>query len=328
MSEDVAAVGLAFVAEENVPLHFCGLSDSGDVERGGGEIDAVQEALVHGARLEMRGRREILRPVNDQRHEQSFLIAELFPTHMRLSVVAEEDNDRVVCEPVFFQRIKDGADLAIQLRRGVEIFRPVLPRDLVIGIIRWNLHLRGIGMRRRMIHAMRFVEVHLRIEWLVRLQIIPLRRVERLVVREKVPVGLAAAFESARLRHLHEVCREVTGIAQPSGQDTHAIGQRLLVLCAVIVRADRGGIHARHEGRATHGAHHAYIKMRVAHAIAREPVEVRRADFLRAVAAEMLSKILRDEPEDVRSRGFRISREDSLRADREQKDGEEQFHRV
>ena len=56
---------------------------------------------------------------------------------------------------------------------------------------RWDLHLRRGGVWRTVEGAVRFLEVHLRIERLVRLQIIPVRRMKRLHRRCEIPVRLA-----------------------------------------------------------------------------------------------------------------------------------------
>ena len=246
MAENVALIGFAMLAEEHVSLHFLRLRDARDGEGRRAEINALQHPLVHTAGLEMRGRGDGFRVLNDERHEEPFLVAELLSTHMRLSIIAEENDDRIVCETIRFQRLDDRADFAVQLRCSVEILSPVLTRDFVVGIVGRNLHLRRVGVFRCFIHAMRFVEIHLRIKRLMRFQVAPLGGVERLFRREEVPVGFAGALESTRRRHLDEIGGEVSRIAQPAGERTHAVGQCLFVLSAMILCADGCRIHAGH----------------------------------------------------------------------------------
>jgi len=63
------------------------------------------------------GRGKVLRPANDQRHQQPAVVTKLFAAHVRLAVVTEENDDGVVRESVGFQLFEDEPDLAVQLRR-------------------------------------------------------------------------------------------------------------------------------------------------------------------------------------------------------------------
>ena len=58
---------------------------------------------------------------------QPFLVAELLAPDVRLAVIAEEDDDRVVGQPVGLELLEDQADLAVELARRVEIRGVVRP---------------------------------------------------------------------------------------------------------------------------------------------------------------------------------------------------------
>ncbi len=69
----------------------------------------------------------------------------------------------------------------------------------------------------------------------------------------------------------------------------------------MVVGADGSLIHARHECGTTWRADgRGGEEPRVPHALGREAIEVRRPDFLRAVATELRPQILGNQPEDVR----------------------------
>src|SRR5262249_35915547 len=117
ITENVIALGLAMIAEKNAALHFWRLHGSGDSDHRRREIDAIDHPRVASAGLEVRGSGKIFRPMNDERHEKSFLVAELFPARVRLAIVAEKEDDRIVGESVRFQCFENSADLPIHFRR-------------------------------------------------------------------------------------------------------------------------------------------------------------------------------------------------------------------
>ncbi len=54
---------------------------------------------------------------------------------MRLTVVAEKDDDRIIRESDLLQGFEHQADLAIELTGGIQILGPIRPRHSVIGIV-------------------------------------------------------------------------------------------------------------------------------------------------------------------------------------------------
>ena len=94
---------------------------------------------------------------------------------------------------------------------------------------------------------MRLLEVDLREERLVRLEVRPVVRVERLAVVGEVPVGLARADDVDVLGKRPDVGREVARVAEPVGSDLDAVGEPVAVVAvrAVVVGADGRLIHAR-----------------------------------------------------------------------------------
>ena len=75
----------------------------------------IEQPVVHRARLEVPRRGEVLRPADDERDVQPLLVAELLAADVRLAVVAEEDDDRVVGQAVGLELLEDQADLAVEL---------------------------------------------------------------------------------------------------------------------------------------------------------------------------------------------------------------------
>jgi hypothetical protein len=103
------------------------------------------------------------------------------------------------CQAVGFELLQDQADLAVELAGRVQILRPILPRDRVVGVVGRDYDLGRIGLPRRLELTVRLLEVDLGEEWLVRLQVGPAVRVKRLTVVGEVPVSLARAREPAGL---------------------------------------------------------------------------------------------------------------------------------
>ena len=91
----------------------------------------------------MGGGGEPLRPADDQRDVQPLLVAELLAADVGLAVVAEEDDDRLVGQPVGFEPVEDQPDLAVELGRRVEVRGPVGAGDGVVGLVGRDLDLRG-----------------------------------------------------------------------------------------------------------------------------------------------------------------------------------------
>ena len=92
---------------------------------------------------------------------------------MGLAVVGREDDDRAVGQAVGFELLQNQADLAVELRRRVEILGPILARHRMIGIVRRNHDLRRVGVRRRVKRPVRLLKIDLREERLMPLQIAP-----------------------------------------------------------------------------------------------------------------------------------------------------------
>ena len=136
-AEDVAAGRRGVIAEEDLALHRGGLRPAGGhVEQGRQEVDRRDQAVVHGPGLVMLRGREGLRPADDQRDVQPLVVAELLAPDVRLAVVAREDDDRRLGQPVGLELLEDPADLLVELAGGVEILGVVLARDRVVGIVR------------------------------------------------------------------------------------------------------------------------------------------------------------------------------------------------
>ncbi len=116
-----------------------------------------------------------------------------------------------------------------------------------------------------------------------------------------------------------DVGREVAGVLQAMRERPHAWRQAEVVVAvrAHVVRVGRRLVHAGHERRAAGGAdRRGGEDAREAHALRRaRRVEVRRADQLFAVAAQVEADVLGDEPEDVGAsssfgrRGWQFQRE-------------------
>ena len=88
----------------------------------------------------------------------------------------------------------------------------------MVGLVGRDLHLGRVGALRRVERPVRLLEVELREERLVRLQVGPAVGVERLFRRGEVPVGLGGAPEAEALGKVPEVRREIAGVAEPVGQ--------------------------------------------------------------------------------------------------------------
>ena len=156
---------------------------------------------------------------------QPAIVTELFSADVRLAVVAEEHDDGVVREPVSFKLLEDQADLAVQFGRGVEILRHVFASDGMIRHPRRQLDLGWVRARRRFEGAMGFLEIDLREERLVGLEVAPAIGVERLARIGKVPVRLGRALPFDGLGHVPDIRGEVTRVARPICQHAHPLGQ-------------------------------------------------------------------------------------------------------
>lgn len=102
--------------------------------------------------------------------------------------------------------------------------------------------------------------------------------------------------------HFDVRCR-VAHVLQAMRHRTDARWQLKIIraMRAHVMRVRRRLTHAQHEGAAARCA--GWIRrehIRKAHALLRQPVEIRRMDTLRAVAAEIMLEVLTDEPENVR----------------------------
>src|SRR5689334_10712183 len=99
---------------------------------------------------------------------------------MRLPIVAKENNQCVVSQTVGLQLLQDQSNFAVELTGRIEILRPIRARDRIIRIVRREFYLRRIGAFWGVKFAVRFLEINLRKEWLMRLKLIPAIRIERL----------------------------------------------------------------------------------------------------------------------------------------------------
>ena len=93
--------------------------------------------------------------------------------------------------PSACERLEHEADLAVEFAGGVEIARPVFARDRMVGVDRRHDHLGGIRLLLAVEVAVRLLEIDLREERLVRLQVTPLVGVEWLAVVVKFQSVLA-----------------------------------------------------------------------------------------------------------------------------------------
>ena len=98
--------------------------------------------MVAHARREVRRRGEVRRPANDQRCKEPIFVTKLLPAGVRLAIVPEENDDRVVFEALCPQCVKHCTDLSIQFRRRVQVVCPILPHDRMIRVERRQLDLR------------------------------------------------------------------------------------------------------------------------------------------------------------------------------------------
>ena len=223
---------------------------------------------------------------------------------MRLTVIAVEEDDRVVGEALRLELLQHEADLAVEFAGIVEVGRPVLTRDWVIGIDWREGHLCGIGFLRALKGAVRFRKIDLRHERLLTLEVAPLVGVEGLRRIREIPIRLTRTTNAERRWKFADVRREVARVAHPISDRPHPGRHRVAIVAmrAVVVGADGRLIHAGHKRRTRGAADRCRREHPIeAHALRREPVEIRRRHFLDAIAGEVGRKIFADQPEDVRA---------------------------
>src|SRR5437899_2759966 len=164
----------------------------------------------------------------------------------------------------------------------------------MIWIVGGDLHFGWIGFLRSVKGAVCLIEINLGVKWLMRFQVVPVRCIKWLAGVTKVPVGFARDFEDERGGQFYNIGGEVTGVTHPVGEDSHAVRQRFLVHGPMVVRADGGGVHARHERRAAGRTYHPREEPCVTHAFGGHAIEIRSPDFCGAITAELWSEILSD----------------------------------
>ena len=115
-----------------------GVFDAGGVERGGGDVERDDRVFADGAGLEMAG------PANDERDVGAGIVEPLFAAEEAAAVIAEDEDDGVVEEAVFFEFIEGDAELAVPVVDGIEVVGDFVADDGVIGIVGRELDFGGV----------------------------------------------------------------------------------------------------------------------------------------------------------------------------------------
>ena len=251
--------------KQNASLHLFGLVHSRPGQRGRSQIDRGNKLVAFRSASEPFGWRQIrisLGPVDYQRDVQAAVVGPLFAARHRSAMIAHEQHNGVLVEPVTLETIHDESDLLVCRHDSVEILRPNRSGYRVIGIVWRDHHLGRIG---RLVDvlvryvpggaAMRLRKVNLRVERLVVFQVAEVTRVERLVCLGivEVPVGFSGSLIETRLvgiiAQYPDVCREVSGRPEPVGEDANTLGKRVgaVAMRPMVVGVDRHRVHAGHK---------------------------------------------------------------------------------
>ena len=250
----------------------------------------------------------MLWPADHKRDVQPLLVAELLPPDMRLAMVSHEYHHRGVGEACLLQFAQHDAHLVVEFLSRFEIGGHVFAGHRMVGIVGRERHLLRIDRTGRMEDAVRFMEVDLGVERLVRGEVGPFGGLKHLPLHLEVPVGLAGSFESKGLRQLLQERAEVARWREPLRQGLNPLRQSETVVAvgAVVVGADRGLIHPRHKSRpAGRTDRRRGVGPGVSHSLGRETIDVWRLHLRTAVAAQGRPEILGDQPENVRPSGNR-----------------------
>ena len=286
--DDVLARLVAVGPEEHAALHVPRRLDAGELQARRGEVDRADKLVGDRARLDVTG------PADHKRDVDAPVVEPLLAADVRPAMVAEVEHDRAVGQAVVVQPLEVLADLLVQDVDRLEVERPVLPHDGMVGIVRRQRDLLRVdGVLLAVLELpVRLGELHLGEERLALLEVFPLVGVVGLDAGREVPVGLLPGGDG----------RQVTRVAEVLGEDVHALGQleAVAAVAAVVVGAGGRLIRAGHEaaaaGRADRRGREGVGEHRP---LAGQPVHVRRVDQRILVASELRAGVLGDDPEDV-----------------------------
>ena len=114
--EDVLARGRLSWTEERPPLHVRRNGHAGQRQHGGAKVHQADEVVDDGARRDCAG------PAHDERHLEAGVVDEPLAPRQSAAVIAPEEDDGAVRQPVVFELLEDGLHLAVH--RGDEIVVP------------------------------------------------------------------------------------------------------------------------------------------------------------------------------------------------------------
>ena len=127
--------------EESAALHVWARLDACQRKYRRCQIDETDELIVHTGRLAGH--------TDNHRHVQAGVVDPPFHTRQAVAVVTPEEDDGVIGQPVFFELLKDLADLRIHPGDVVILPGNVAPDDGRVGVVGRHRHGGGVGDQRR-----------------------------------------------------------------------------------------------------------------------------------------------------------------------------------
>ena len=248
---------------------------------------------------------------------QAAVPAPVYAAGIEPAVVGEENDDGIFAEAVLLQLVKNLADAHVGIGDRVEVARPFLAGDFVVGIIwrrrdvLWSSH---IGMSflanpfdTRFLGGLAFINivlglghVDLREERLFLFQVVPVPAGVHGAFLSKIQIQFARAHLA--LVDVRDVGGVIAGVPQQMRDRPLADWQPKAIrsMTAHVMHVGGGGLPAGHQRRPARRAHRQRgTYFRVSCALPRQTVEVRCADVLLSLAGEVEREILADDPEDI-----------------------------
>ena len=166
-------------------------------------------------------------------------------------MVAEEKNNSIFSQTLFFEPLEDLRDSLVQVLRRLEIEREILPNHRVVGIVRRQLDRRRINRAVRKFYECPVClrEVDLCVKGLLFAAVGPVGPIERRFIEVEVEVRLASASD----RGVLEVRRVVAGFAEQRGERAHSRGQFVAVDAMAAVMVERQSKFGTYRSSARNG---------------------------------------------------------------------------
>ena len=315
--EGVGACRLGVGPKKHAALHAERLGNAGHPERGGGEIKQAQHLFIHATGVDLAWPGEVLGPANNHRHVQAAVPAPVDATSIETAVVGKENDDGVFTEAILSELVENPSNAHVGAGDGVEVARPFLARDFVVGIIRRRrdifrrghlgmpflanpLHARFLGRFAVVNIVLRLGHVDLREEGLLLFQVGPVpARVHGAFLGE---IQIQFARAHLPLTDVGDVRRMIAGVQQQMRNGPHTSRQpkSIRAMAAHVMHVRGGGIPSGHQRRPARRAHwRGRIHLRVPSTLACEPIEVGCTNVLLSVAGEVEGEILANDPEDI-----------------------------